>query len=313
MIVDKGKAYDTTLKAQNRHNNGKKELASIKAQMVPLQESMDSLEKNLRLRNEEINRLQDSLAIAQANIARTRQKARTSLASSISTSKRFVKFLNLSIFIDSNDSPFEDWSLKLYDKLTINENYFEIDKARAAYVVGRINDNVFEHINVYRVTDVAYFKIVDMVIKVLKGVYANLDRQRNARQKYLVLKQETNQKFASFFSKFARLDCELGYIDAMLRQDFEAKLNRGLKSIIVNNSWEFDNLSQMKDYLIIVDNVRRRIKVDDDRDDVLKKVKTTNKSRYTSIYNENRIPIYIRIVTIVAKPIVALLPLSSLL
>jgi len=69
----------------------------------------------------------------------------------------------------------------------------------------------------------------------------------------------------------------------------------------------------MKDYLIIVDNVRRRIKVDDDRDDVLKKVKTTNKSRYTSIYNENRIPIYIRIVTIVAKPIVALLPLSSLL
>ncbi len=118
--------------------------------------------------------------------------------------------------------------MKLHDKLTINENHFEIDIARAAYVV--------EHINAYRVKNVAYFKIVDIVMKILKGVYEDSNRQRNARQKYLALKQGTNQEFASFFFEFARLNHELKYIDAMLRQDLETKINQELKSILVNNS-----------------------------------------------------------------------------
>jgi len=64
MIANKEKAYDTTLKAQDRHNKSKQELANIKEQMVPLQESTNNLEKELRLCNEEINRLQDSLVTA---------------------------------------------------------------------------------------------------------------------------------------------------------------------------------------------------------------------------------------------------------
>ena len=125
--------------------------------------------------------------------------------------------------------------MKLHDKLTINENHFEIDIARAAYVV--------EHINAYRVKNAIYFKIVNMIIKILKDVYEDSNRQRNARQKYLALKQGTNQEFASFFFEFARLNYELEYIDIMLRQNFETKINQKLKSILVNNFQEFDNLS----------------------------------------------------------------------
>jgi len=133
--------------------------------------------------------------------------------------------------------------LKLHDKLTINKNYFEINTTRVAYVVERTSEDVVEHINAYQVKDAIYFKIVDMVMKILKGVYENLDRQCNVRQKYLALKPKINQEFASFFFEFARLSYELKYIDAMLRQDLEAKINRELKSILVNNPQEFDNLS----------------------------------------------------------------------
>jgi len=139
--------------------------------------------------------------------------------------KRFVKFLDSPIFISNNDSSFENWSLKLHDKLIINEDYFEIDIARVAYVVERIDEDVVEHINAYRVKNVVYFKTLDMIMKILKSVYENLDRQRNARQKYLILKQEINQEFASFFSKFVRLSYELEYIDVMFRQDLETKIN----------------------------------------------------------------------------------------
>ncbi len=63
--------------------------------------------------------------------------------------------------------------MKLHDKLIINENYFEINIARVAYVVERIGENVVKHINAYRVKNVVYFKIVDMIIKILKSVYEN--------------------------------------------------------------------------------------------------------------------------------------------
>ncbi len=133
--------------------------------------------------------------------------------------------------------------MKLHDKLIINENYFEINTAKATYVVERIGEDVVEHINAYQVKNVVYFKIVDIIMKILKNVYENSNRQRNARQKYLALKQEINQEFALFFFEFARLSHKLKYIDVMLRQDLETKINRELKSILVNNPQEFDNLS----------------------------------------------------------------------
>ncbi len=125
--------------------------------------------------------------------------------------------------------------MKLHDKLIINENYFEINIARVAYVVERIGENVVKHINAYRVKNVVYFKIVDIIMKILKSVYKNSNRQRNVRQKYLALKQKINQEFASFFFEFARLSYELKYIDVILRQDLETKINQELKSILVNN------------------------------------------------------------------------------
>lgn len=69
----------------------------------------------------------------------------------------------------------------------------------------------------------------------------------------------------------------------------------------------------MKDYLIIANNARRRIRIDDNRKNIFKKNKTTNKSRYTTIvYNDNRISIYSRIIITIAKFIVATLALVIL-
>ncbi len=73
----------------------------------------------------------------------------------------------------------------------------------------------------------------------------------------------------------------------------------------------------MKNYLIIANNVRRRIRIDNDRKDIFKKNKTTNKSRYTTIvYNDNRASIYSRIIITIAKLAIAIstliiLPLTN--
>jgi len=69
----------------------------------------------------------------------------------------------------------------------------------------------------------------------------------------------------------------------------------------------------MKDYLIIANNVRRRIRIDNNRKDIFKKNKTTNKPRYTTTaYNDNRASIYSRTNITIAKPIVAIpAPITS--
>ncbi len=64
----------------------------------------------------------------------------------------------------------------------------------------------------------------------------------------------------------------------------------------------------MKDYLIIANNVRKRIRIDNDCKDISKKNKTTNKLRYTTIvYNDNCVSIYSRTIITIAKLVVAIL------
>ena len=69
----------------------------------------------------------------------------------------------------------------------------------------------------------------------------------------------------------------------------------------------------MKNYLIIANNVRKRIKIDNDHKDISKKNKITNKSRYTTIvYNNNCVSIYSHIIITIAKLAIAILALVIL-
>ncbi len=45
-------------------------------------------------------------------------------------------------------------------------------------------------------------------------------------------------------------------------QDLKTKINKKLRSILANNSREFDNLKQIKIYLIIINNAYKYIKID---------------------------------------------------
>ncbi len=63
----------------------------------------------------------------------------------------------------------------------------------------------------------------------------------------------------------------------------------------------------MKNYLIIANNVRRRIKINNNYKNIFKKNKTTNKLHYTTIiYNDNRVSIYSRIIITIAKLVVVI-------
>ena len=73
------------------------------------------------------------------------------------------------------------------------------------------------------------------------------------------LKQDLKKEFVFFNNKFIRNDRLLKYSDRMLMNDLIFKLNKSLRSALVNNPRRFESIIQMKNYFILIDNARRQI------------------------------------------------------
>ena len=135
-----------------------------------------------------------------------------------------------------------------------------------------------------------------MMFQVLKEIYEDTDKLRKVRQEYLNFKQDLKEEFVFFYNKFIRNNRLLKYSDRMLMNDLIFKLNKGLRSALVNNSRRFKSIVQMKNYFILIDNVRRQIQAEVDREIAVKKV-----VKFLKSFSSNRSQLYFRQITIVTR------------
>ena len=159
----------------------------------------------------------------------------------------------------------------MMNKLRTNEDHFDSKQIKAVYVIQRTDGEAIKHVNVYRIINADYFIIFEMMFQVFKEVYEDTDKLRKVRQEYLNLKQDLKEKFVSFYNKFIRNDRLLKYSDRMLMNDLIFKLNKSLRSALVNNSRRFESIVQMKNHFILIDNARRQIQAEVDRKTAIKK------------------------------------------
>ncbi|SLM39853.1 protein [Lasallia pustulata] len=96
--------------------------------------------------------------------------------------KRSAKFPDQPVFIgeitDGKDmSPkFEPWVLHVHDKLQMNQDHFETDAAKTAYVFTCLSGDAMDHIYSYRAGDPNYFKTSDSVLNALREIYDDPNR-----------------------------------------------------------------------------------------------------------------------------------------
>ena len=69
-----------------------------------------------------------------------------------------------------------------------------------------MKNTIVTHITVYQQTDVNYFQIFDQILQVFRNVYKKKNLKNNSRQIYIALKQERDDSFVVFFSKFRKLN-----------------------------------------------------------------------------------------------------------
>ena len=75
-------------------------------------------------------------------------------------------------------------------KLKQNNDHFVDEEAKIEYIFTRLDEDVINHINARRVVDSDYYKTIDQVFKILKGIYEDRNKRGKSRVEYRILKQE---------------------------------------------------------------------------------------------------------------------------
>ncbi len=69
------------------------------------------------------------------------QRESSTLSDNENDHHKFVKLPDSLIFIETDDSIWETWNIKIADKLDVNANHYSTEKIRIVYVIFRLEDN----------------------------------------------------------------------------------------------------------------------------------------------------------------------------
>ncbi len=167
---------------------------------------------------------------------------------------KFIKLLNSLIFIETDDSIWKTWNIKIADKLDVNANHYSTEKIRIVYVIFRLEDDADQQIYAKCHVDAfSLYQSLSKLLKHLKEIYKDQNLIRKCRCKYVALKQ-LNKSFSSFYSEFTRIFSFLNYDDITLMNDIQNKINNRLQNALSVCLIEFSSLDKFKIFLQDVNN-----------------------------------------------------------
>ncbi len=188
--------------------------------------------------------------------ARSQWKSST-LSDNENDHHKFIKLSNSLIFIETDDSIWKTWNIKIADKLDVNANHYSTEKIYIVYVIFRLEDDADQQIYAKRRVDaLSFYQSLSELLKHLKEIYEDQNLIRKCRCKYVALKQ-LNKLFSSFYSEFTRIFSFLNYDDIILMNDIQNKINNRLQNALSVCFIEFSSLDKLKIFLQDVNNKQR--------------------------------------------------------
>ncbi len=182
------------------------------------------------------------------------QRESSTLSDNENDHHKFIKLSNSLIFIETDDSIWETWNIKIADKLDVNVNHYSTEKIRIVYVIFRLEDDADQQIYAkYHVDAFSFYQSLSELLKHLKEIYEDQNLIRKCRCKYVILKQ-LNKLFSSFYSEFTRIFSFLNYDDITLMNNIQNKINNHLQNALSVCLIEFSSLDKLKIFLQDVNN-----------------------------------------------------------
>ena len=85
---------------------------------------------------------------------------------------KFIKLSNSFIFIETDDSIWETWNIKIADKLDVNANHYSTEKICIIYMIFRLEDDADQQIYAkHRVDALSFYQSLSELLKHLKEIY----------------------------------------------------------------------------------------------------------------------------------------------
>ena len=167
------------------------------------------------------------------------------------------------IFNGVDRSKFEDWKLKIIDKLTVNKDHYLTDASQIAYVITRLSGKAVEHtLPRRRKTTSNPYTSIDELLDQLSDLYEDplYDTQRINGEAFRALKQD-EQSFPEFYVKFMRYSSDLPYVltEEDLMYDLKIRVTEYLRNLLdrCKGPLKLASLSDMKEYLTTLDHCHR--------------------------------------------------------
>ncbi len=167
---------------------------------------------------------------------------------------KFVKLSNSLIFIETDDSIWETWNIKIADKLDVNANHYSTEKIHIVYVIFRLEDDADQQIYAkHHVDAFSLYQSLSELLKHLKEIYEDQNLIWKCCHEFVALKQ-LNKLFSFFYSEFTRIFSFLNYDDIILMNDIQNKINNRLQNALSVCLIEFSSLNKLKIFLQDVNN-----------------------------------------------------------
>jgi len=167
---------------------------------------------------------------------------------------KFIKLLNSLIFIETDDSIWKTWNIKIADKLNVNANHYSTEKICIVYVIFRLEDDADQQIYAkHHVDAFSLYQSLSKLLKHLKEIYEDQNLTWKCHHEYVALKQ-LNKLFSSFYLKFTRIFSFLNYDDVTLMNNIQNKINNHLQNALSVCLIKFSSLDKLKIFLQDVNN-----------------------------------------------------------
>ncbi len=171
-----------------------------------------------------------------------------------STSTLFQKLLNSFLFTDEKEFIWNDWQRKIHNKLEINVNHFDNDKAILVYIHSWISEDAANITLIKHQRDsLNFYSIINDLLDELAKLYNDFNKETNFRREYANFTQEKS-KFNDFYLMFQRLFFYLEYHEKQLIINLRDKIVYHLYAVWSNQLIQSKSLNEIRNYLIHLNN-----------------------------------------------------------
>ncbi len=206
--------------------------------------------------NLNLKKLQDQLMKLQHWLQLTKEDTSTSFIM-FNSFKQSQKLLNSSLFTDEKEFIWNDWQEKISDKLEINADYFNNNRAILVYIHFWISKDAVKVILVRRQRDsLNSYSTINDLLDELAQLYDDSDKETNFWRKYANLIQEKS-KFSDFYSIFQRLFFYLEYQEKQLIINLRDKIVYRLHAAWSSQLIQSESFNKIRSYLIHLNNEHR--------------------------------------------------------